>query len=85
MKHPESIMFHEMKQVVVPVSGSIKVSFIEGLRGPGTFEAGLIYQGKVADVCMCDWDEMFQIVEDLKHGIFTRFVDFHERMLREWT
>lgn len=85
MKHPETQLFHELKQVVVPVSGSIKISFVEGLRGPHTFEAGLIYRGKVVDVCECDWDEMFGIVEEAKHGIFARFPDFHRDLLLEWS
>jgi hypothetical protein len=83
MKHPET-MFHEMKQVIVPVSGTIKLSFVEGLRGPHTFEAGLLYRGKVVDVCECEWDEMFSILEEVKHGIFARFTDFHQGMLEEW-
>ena len=84
MKHPEN-MFHSMKQVVVPVSGTIKVSFVEGLHGPHTFEAGLIHNGRCVDVCRCDWDEMFNIVDEVKAGVFVRFPVFHERMVEEWT
>lgn len=82
--HPETI-FHQWKQVKVPVSGTITLSFVEGLRGPHTFEAGLIYKGRCVDVCPCDWDEMFSILEEVKHGIFARFPDFHQGMLEEWS
>lgn len=69
----------------MPVSGSIKLSFVEGLQGPHTFEAGLIHNGKVVDVCPCSWDEMFHILDEVKHGLFVRFPDFHERMKGEWS
>lgn len=78
--HPTT-MFHSMKQVIVPVSGTVKLSFVEGLRGPHTFEAGLIYNGKVVDVCACDWDEMFAILDEVRHGVFTRFEVFHNDLL----
>lgn len=84
MSHAESITVHHAKQVILPVSGTIKLSFVEGLRGPCTFEAGLIYKDKVVDVCPCDWDEMFSILEEVKHSVFGRFPEFHERMKEEW-
>lgn len=84
MAHIQSITTHWSKQVIVPVSGTIRLSFVEGLRGPGTFEAGLIYNDKVVDVCPCEWDEMFHILDEVKHGVFARFPDFHGRMLEEW-
>jgi len=84
MAHPATSITHHSKQVIIPVSGTIRLSFIEGLQGPGTFEAGLIYKDKVVDVCPCDWDEMFSILEEVKNGVFVRFPDFHQRMMGEW-
>jgi hypothetical protein len=82
--HPTTMLSHSHTQVIVPVSGTIKLSFVEGLQGPGTFEAGLIYKGRVVDVCPCKWDEMFHILDEVKNGLFVRFPEFHDRMLEEW-
>ena len=84
MTHPTTLSPYTHKQVIVPVSGTITLSFVEGLQGPHTFEAGLIYKGKVVDVCPCSWDEMFHILDEVKHGIFARFPEFHQGLLEEW-
>lgn len=84
MTHPITMLSHSHTQVIVPVSGTIKLSFVEGLQGPNTFEAGLIHKGKVVDVCLCSWDEMFHILDEVKHGIFARFPEFHQGLLEEW-
>lgn len=73
-------------QVKVYVSGQITLSFIHipDASGLPEFEAGLIFNGKVEDVCPCHWHEMFLIIENCKAGNFKDFPVFHERMITEW-
>lgn len=72
------------EQVRIEVSGTISLSFVRGLSGQDTFEAGLIYNKKVVDVCPCEWHEMFGILEACRNGDFRHFPEFHQRMLEEW-
>jgi hypothetical protein len=81
MKHDST---WSTEQIILPISGTVQLSFVKGLTGPDSFEAGLIYHGKVVDVCPCRWVDMFEIYDAVKNGIFSHFTSFHDYMMGKY-
>lgn len=66
---------------IVPISGSITLSFLQGLNGPNSFEVGLMFNGSCFEVVPMEWHDMAEIVAQASEGVFTFFPNFHQYLL----